>query len=309
MERVALVEVALDGVESPTARFLAGASVLVYKRGTETKATVHSAESGGVEVEQPLETDQAGRILSAKGEICWVDAGSYDLKIAGEVVPWEKGGDSGEGGGDVGSLVDVKGDLLVGAADDTLSRLGVGDDGNVLTVDSSQAAGVKWALPPGIPMNGCSLVLTSAKTIPHLTSTLVPWDGTGSGATYGVTTYNDGSWSSSNKERLTNIWGETIEAMVIGTLWYDTTGAKASTGERAIHVVLEGNNKKKFAGNNHALNATNGRIIMFAARFRLAKEQWVAIEAFQDSEENRKLEADGWGTGFQTARVTFCRVA
>lgn len=43
------------------------------------------------------------------------------------------------------SLVDAKGDLLLGIADNALTRLAVGADGRVLTTDSTQAEGVKWA--------------------------------------------------------------------------------------------------------------------------------------------------------------------
>ena len=43
------------------------------------------------------------------------------------------------------SLIDAKGDLLVGTANDTAARLGVGSNGQVLTADSTQTAGVKWA--------------------------------------------------------------------------------------------------------------------------------------------------------------------
>lgn len=45
------------------------------------------------------------------------------------------------------SNIDAKGDLLVGTADDTLTRLAVGTNGFVLTADSAEAAGIKWATP------------------------------------------------------------------------------------------------------------------------------------------------------------------
>lgn len=43
------------------------------------------------------------------------------------------------------SIVDVKGDLIVASAADTVGRLGVGSNGQLLTADSAQSLGVKWA--------------------------------------------------------------------------------------------------------------------------------------------------------------------
>ena len=48
------------------------------------------------------------------------------------------------------SLIDAKGDVIVGTANDTAARLAVGADGQVLTADSTQTAGVKWAAAGGV---------------------------------------------------------------------------------------------------------------------------------------------------------------
>jgi hypothetical protein len=47
------------------------------------------------------------------------------------------------------SIVDAKGDLVAATAADTVARLGVGANGTVLTADSAEATGLKWATPAG----------------------------------------------------------------------------------------------------------------------------------------------------------------
>lgn len=45
------------------------------------------------------------------------------------------------------AIVDAKGDLIVATAADTVSRLAVGTNNQILTADSSTASGLKWAAP------------------------------------------------------------------------------------------------------------------------------------------------------------------
>ena len=47
------------------------------------------------------------------------------------------------------TLIDAKGDLVVGSADNTAARIAVGTDGFVLTADSAEATGVKWSASTG----------------------------------------------------------------------------------------------------------------------------------------------------------------
>ena len=45
------------------------------------------------------------------------------------------------------STATTKGDLLAATASATIARVGVGTNGQVLTADSAETAGVKWATP------------------------------------------------------------------------------------------------------------------------------------------------------------------
>jgi hypothetical protein len=51
------------------------------------------------------------------------------------------------GSGIPATTVNAKGDLIAATADDTVTRLGVGTNGQVLTADSAEATGIKWATP------------------------------------------------------------------------------------------------------------------------------------------------------------------
>jgi hypothetical protein len=70
------------------------------------------------------------------------------------------------------SNIDAKGDLLAGTADNTIARLAVGSNDQVLTADSSTATGLKWAagasggmtLLSTTTLSGASTVISSIST-------------------------------------------------------------------------------------------------------------------------------------------------
>jgi len=60
------------------------------------------------------------------------------------------------------TIFDAKGDLLAGSAADTVSRLAVGSNGTVLTADSAEATGLKWAAASGGASNWTQVATSSA---------------------------------------------------------------------------------------------------------------------------------------------------
>lgn len=68
------------------------------------------------------------------------------------------------------TILDAKGDLISATAADTPARLAVGTNGQVLTADSTESTGLKWATPSGLPtgwslLNAGGTALTGATSI------------------------------------------------------------------------------------------------------------------------------------------------
>lgn len=73
------------------------------------------------------------------------------------------------------SLVDAKGDLLAASAPDTVVRLPVGTDGQVLTASSATTTGLQWSAAPGggivatiVDVKGDLIAATAADTVARL---------------------------------------------------------------------------------------------------------------------------------------------
>lgn len=88
----------------------------------------------------------------------WVVATlASDTPTNGQVPTWNTGGTitwetpSGGGGGSVATdtIWDAKGDLAVGTGANTAAKLSATTNGHVLTLDSGEATGMKWAAPAG----------------------------------------------------------------------------------------------------------------------------------------------------------------
>jgi hypothetical protein len=96
----------------------AAASLHVHSGADITSGTVATARLG---------SGTANATTFLRGDQTWAAAGGSETLPA--------------------SIIDAKGDVIVGTAADTAARLAVGADGQVLTADSSQTTGQRWALP------------------------------------------------------------------------------------------------------------------------------------------------------------------
>jgi hypothetical protein len=128
------------------------------------------------------------------------------------------------------STIDAKGDLLAGTADNTIGRRSVGTNGQVLTADSAEATGMKWATPAaGATLVGCSLNRSTDLTVSNSAWNVI---------TYDVENYDtDGFHSTvSNTSRITIPAGKAGKYQILtNVLW-----ATSATGERYLSVTKNG---------------------------------------------------------------------
>ena len=73
------------------------------------------------------------------------------------------------------TAIDAKGDLIVGTGADTFDRLAVGTNNYVLTADSTQSTGMKWAAASGGSATyvGCAINNNATLTISNETATAI----------------------------------------------------------------------------------------------------------------------------------------
>ena len=157
-------------------------------------------------------------------------------------------------GGIQPTLLTTKGDIIVATGNATLVRQGVGSDGQVLTADSAQADGVKWATPAsGSTYSGASAYRSSSQTLTAGAYTAIQWN-----AEYWDTnTYHD---NSTNPSRFTVPSGKAGYYSFKFNL-----GIGSITGDNYFHVRVNGTTKWNFSWDTNSPTNLQGNATLSLA--------------------------------------------
>lgn len=199
------------------------------------------------------------------------------------------------------SLVDAKGDLIVASAADTVGRLAVGTNGYVLTADSAETSGVKWAAASS---GGMTLIATATPS----GATVVTFDNI-------ATTYKHllVTWANIYNDTATNRWYIRLNNVSTGNVYphyyarFDSTPAIGDMNSGNANQIGSGTNgdsnplPRADGGTNAQKN--NGWLWVYNYASTSAEEKPYAYQGGGGVESVRYL-ITGTGAFRETAAVT-----
>ena len=121
------------------------ASIIQFRRDTASNWTSNNPTLAAGEL--GIESD-TGQYKIGDGSTVWSSI-SYGIGVLGT------------------NFIDAKGDLILGTADNTIARVAVGSNGQVLTADSSASSGVKWVSNESITNWHEAVKLATAAVLPN----------------------------------------------------------------------------------------------------------------------------------------------
>jgi hypothetical protein len=140
----------------------------------------------------------------------------------------------------------AKGDLVAGSATNDAAVLTVGANNTVLTADSAEATGLKWATA-GAAFSGASVHNSGTQSISTGTETI---------ATFNSEYFDTDSYhsTSSNTGRLTIPAGKSGKYLIIGRVWFDVN----ATAARELRINKNGTilNIAKWNNNGSGIEVT-----------------------------------------------------
>lgn len=170
-------------------------------------------------------------------------------------------------------VVDAKGDLIVGTGSDAASRLAVASTaGYLLSVDSAEATGLKWAAPaaPSVTFAGCSLSKSAAQSVSNATWTAISWD---------LENYDTDAFhnNSTNNTRITIPAGKGGKYLIASNLFNPSN----ATGSRLIKIQKNGADIAY--GDWQRANSGHSTSTIFSQVLDLAVADYIEVNLYQDS--------------------------
>jgi len=248
---------------------------------TTTKALNPSTTLGDIEYRSATANTNTRLPIGTTGQILSVVAGvpSWVANDVGDITAVSAGtGISGGGtSGDItitnsmATAIDAKGDLVVGTGADTFSRLAVGTNTYVLTADSAEATGLKWAAPAaGGSFAGVRVKKSANQSIPNATETVLTFDT----ETFDTDAYHD---NSTNSGRLTVPVGKAGYYSIYFCIQWDVN----ATGDREVSLYVNGT-ATGLCASNQAGDATLYTFLTGTTTYYLAEGDYVQLAAYQD---------------------------
>ena len=250
---------------------------------------------------QDLLGGTTGQVLSKTSatnmDFTWIDPTSGDITGVTAGTGISGGGTSGTVTvtNSMATAIDAKGDLIGGTGADTFSRLAVGANGTVLTADSAEATGLKWATPSGgtPAFVGAKVYKSANQSIPNATWTTLTFNS----ESFDTDGFHD---TSSNTSRMTIPSGKGGKYLV---QWQATWDPNA-TGSRNTKIILNGGTTVAYGTWSMALTgAGDSTIHANTAVLSLSVADYIEIQMGQGSGGN--LDANGGANDGNTFSIIY----